>query len=359
MGKGITFDTGGLSIKPAEGMLTMKRDMTGGGVVIATMAALAAVGCPIPVTGLIPAAENSIDGNAIRPGDVLRQFSGRTTEVTNTDAEGRLVLADALAYAVAELAPAALVDIATLTGAMKIALGQRTGGYFANDESLAAHIEEAGNASGERLWRFPLVADYEDKLASKVADADNAPGGAGAITAALFLQHFVGDVPWAAPRHRLCRRFAHRVPRVDHRADRIRCPCPALMVGTGRPVGGPGMSRPLIGLTVRWSLEGTSTETLSQLTAYVAETSHARFTDMPGLAYKTWRARDGEWFEGSYVFETDAARSAFQDTFERDAPSAPGSLIIGSPPILIEACYVVAIAEGAGGFHTSSRNPGG
>ncbi len=197
VGKGITFDTGGLSIKPAEGMLTMKRDMTGGGVVIATMAALAAVGCRIPVTGLIPAAENSIDGNAMRPGDVLHHYNGRTTEVNNTDAEGRLVLADALAYAIAELAPAALVDIATLTGAMKVALGQRTGGYFANNDGLAAHIQEAGVASGEPLWRFPLVADYEDKLASKVADADNAPGGAGAITAALFLQHFVGDVPWA------------------------------------------------------------------------------------------------------------------------------------------------------------------
>lgn len=196
VGKGITFDTGGLSIKPAEGMLTMKRDMTGGGVVIATMAALAAVGCPVAVTGLIPAAENAIDGNAMRPGDVLRHFGGRTTEVTNTDAEGRLVLADALAYAVAELAPTALIDIATLTGAMKVSLGQRTGGYFANNEGLAAEIQEASLASGEPLWRFPLVSDYEDKLSSKVADADNAPGGAGAITAALFLQHFVGDVPW-------------------------------------------------------------------------------------------------------------------------------------------------------------------
>ena len=197
VGKGITFDSGGLSIKPAEGMLTMKRDMTGGGVVIATMAALGAVGCPVAVTGLIAAAENSIDGNALRPGDVLRHYGGRTTEVTNTDAEGRLVLADALAYAVAELAPAAVVDIATLTGAMKVALGQRTGGFFANNEALAAKIQAAGETAGEPMWRFPLYADYEDKLASKVADADNAPGGAGAIMAALFLQHFVGRVPWA------------------------------------------------------------------------------------------------------------------------------------------------------------------
>lgn len=197
VGKGITFDSGGLSIKPAEGMLTMKRDMTGGGVVIATMAALAAVGCPVAVTGLIAAAENSIDGNALRPGDVLRHYGGRTSEVTNTDAEGRLILADALAYAVAELAPAAVVDVATLTGAMKVALGQRTGGFFSNNEGLAAQIQSAGDTSGEPMWRFPLYADYEDKLTSKVADADNAPGGAGAIVAALFLQHFVGQVPWA------------------------------------------------------------------------------------------------------------------------------------------------------------------
>ncbi len=197
VGKGITFDTGGLSIKPAEGMLTMKRDMTGGGVVIATLAALSAVGCPIRVTGIVAAAENSISGNAMRPGDVLRHYGGRTSEVNNTDAEGRLVLADALAYVTAKLAPTAIVDIATLTGAMKVALGQRTGGYFANDDGLAAAIGAGGAEAGEPLWRFPLVADYEEKLSSKIADADNSPGGPGAITAALFLQHFVGKVPWA------------------------------------------------------------------------------------------------------------------------------------------------------------------
>jgi leucyl aminopeptidase len=197
VGKGITFDTGGLSIKPAEGMRTMKRDMTGAGVVLATMAALADVGCPVRVVGLLPAAENAISGSAVRPGDVVRHYGGRTSEVNNTDAEGRLVLADAMAYAVAEVAPDALVDVATLTGAMKVALGQGTGGFFANDEALAAAIADAGRRSGELLWRMPLAADYEEKLASKVADADNAPGGPGAITAALFLQHFAGDVPWA------------------------------------------------------------------------------------------------------------------------------------------------------------------
>ena len=197
VGKGITFDTGGLSIKPGEAMVNMKRDMTGGAVVISTMAALAAVGCPVRVVGLVAAAENAVGGNALRPGDVIRHYGGRTSEVTNTDAEGRLVLADALAYAVAEVKPDVVVDVATLTGAMKVALGQTVGGYFANHEALADRLGRAGETAGERLWRFPLTDAYESKLSSKIADADNAPGGPGAITAALFLQHFVGEVPWA------------------------------------------------------------------------------------------------------------------------------------------------------------------
>ncbi|QCX29079.1 leucyl aminopeptidase [Nocardioides jishulii] len=197
VGKGITFDTGGLSIKPAEGMVNMKRDMTGAAVVLATMAALSDVGCPVRVTGLLAIAENAVGGDAMRPGDVIRHFGGRTSEVNNTDAEGRLVLADAMAYAVAELAPDVLVDVATLTGAMKVALGVQTGGFFANDQALADKVSAAGDAAGEPVWRMPLVADYEEKIASKVADGDNAAGGAGAITAALFLQHFAGDVPWA------------------------------------------------------------------------------------------------------------------------------------------------------------------
>ncbi|HEY1133463.1 MAG TPA: leucyl aminopeptidase family protein [Nocardioides sp.] len=197
VGKGITFDTGGLSIKPAEGMRTMKRDMTGGAVVIATLAALAAVGCPVRVTGLVAAAENAIGGDALRPGDVLRQYGGRTTEVTNTDAEGRLVLADALAFAVERLDPDVVVDVATLTGAGKVALGLRTGGLFATSDALAEALLASGGRAGEPLWRLPLADVYEEKLASTIADADNAPGGPGAITAALFLRHFVGDVPWA------------------------------------------------------------------------------------------------------------------------------------------------------------------
>ncbi len=197
VGKGITFDTGGLSIKTAQGMVAMKRDMTGGAVVMATMAALSAVGCPVRVVGLVPAAENAVSGSAMRPGDVLRHYGGRTSEVTNTDAEGRLVLADALAYAVAELKPAAIVDVATLTAGVKVALGQQVGGLFADDDALAAHLLDAGAGAGEPLWRLPLVAAYEERLASKVADADNGAKGPAAIMAALFLRPFTGDVPWA------------------------------------------------------------------------------------------------------------------------------------------------------------------
>ena len=197
VGKGITFDSGGISIKPAQAMASMKRDMTGGAVVLATMAALAAVGCPVKVVGLVPAAENAVSGSSMRPGDVLRHYGGRTSEVTNTDAEGRLVMADAIAYAAAELDPAVIVDVATLTGAVKVALGQEIGGLFANDDALAEALLAAGAGAGEPFWRFPLFAAYEEKIASKVADADNAGGGPGAITAALFLQHFTAGVPWA------------------------------------------------------------------------------------------------------------------------------------------------------------------
>ncbi len=197
VGKGITYDTGGLSIKPTASMVSMKRDMTGAAVVLAAMAQLARMECPVKVTGLLCLAENAISGSAMRPGDVITHYGGRTTEVTNTDAEGRLVLADGLAYAVDRLKPTTLVDVATLTGAVKVALGQDLGGLFANEDDLASDLLAAGTSVGEPLWRMPLSSLYEDRLASKVADADNAPGSAAAITAALFLQHFVGGVPWA------------------------------------------------------------------------------------------------------------------------------------------------------------------
>ncbi|HEX5089142.1 MAG TPA: leucyl aminopeptidase family protein [Nocardioides sp.] len=197
VGKGITFDTGGLTLKPHEALVNMKRDMTGGAVVMAVMAALTAVDCPVKVVGLVPAAENAVGGNALRPGDVITHYGGRTTEVTNTDAEGRLVLADAMAWVLEHVKPDVLVDVATLTGAMKVALGQQVGGVFATDDVLAATLLESGSREGEPLWRFPLTSAYEEKLSSKVADADNGPGGPGAIVAALFLQHFAGKVPWA------------------------------------------------------------------------------------------------------------------------------------------------------------------
>jgi leucyl aminopeptidase len=197
VGKGITFDTGGLNIKPGDAMLNMKRDMTGAAVVLAVMAALADVGCQVRVTGLLCIAENAIGAASMRPGDVIRQYGGRTTEVVNTDAEGRLVLADGLAWAVDQLEPDLLVDVATLTGAVKVALGLQTGGLFATDDALADALLRAGAEAGEPLWRMPLAEEYADRLSSKVADAINAPTTAQAITAALFLKPFTGGLPWA------------------------------------------------------------------------------------------------------------------------------------------------------------------
>ncbi len=202
VGKGITFDTGGLWLKPRDGMMTMKRDVTGGAVVLAVMAALRALDVPLRVTGLVAAAENSIGADAQRPGDVVRHPGGRTSEVVNTDAEGRLVLADALAYASRELRPDVLVDVATLTGAVRVALGRSLGGLFADDDALAEALLASGQRAGEPLWRLPLVDDYAPDIASDVADARNmggADGGTsgGSIAAALFLRPFAGGVPWA------------------------------------------------------------------------------------------------------------------------------------------------------------------
>lgn len=196
VGKGITFDSGGLNIKTGESMRTMKRDMTGAGVVTAVMGALAELDCRVRVTGLLCIAENSIGAGSMRPGDVLTHVGGRTTEVVNTDAEGRLVLADGLAHAVTRLKPDVLVDIATLTGAVKVALGLQTGGLYATSDELAAQVLLAGEQAGERLWRMPLVEEYVELLDSTVADAINAPVEAGSISAALFLRPFTGGLPW-------------------------------------------------------------------------------------------------------------------------------------------------------------------
>ncbi|MCW2944256.1 MAG: leucyl aminopeptidase [Actinoallomurus sp.] len=200
VGKGITFDSGGLSLKPNEGMKTMKTDMAGGAVVIAVMSALRAMEVPVRVTGLVASAENMPSGSSMRPGDVIRHYGGTTSEVLNTDAEGRLVLADALAYADAELGASAVVDIATLTGAAKVALGLRHGALYATDDALAGDLLGAGETSGEALWRMPLVEDYREAIDSDVADVANIGRGgfgAGSITAALFLREFAGERPWA------------------------------------------------------------------------------------------------------------------------------------------------------------------
>ncbi|MEV0387677.1 leucyl aminopeptidase [Nonomuraea sp. NPDC050643] len=201
VGKGITFDSGGLSLKPTENMKTQKTDMAGGAVVIAVLAALAELRAPVRVTGLVAAAENMPSGTAQRPSDVIKHYGGRTVEVLNTDAEGRLVLADALAYADAELGPDAVVDIATLTGAITVALGRNVGAVFASDDLLAEQLVEAGQASDDRLWRMPLIEDYTPALESPIADLANVESGsrfgAGSITAALFLREFAGKRPWA------------------------------------------------------------------------------------------------------------------------------------------------------------------
>jgi leucyl aminopeptidase len=178
-------------------MRTMHTDMAGGAAVLAAVRAVADARTPIRVSALVPSAENSFSGGAYRPGDVVRHYGGRTSEIHNTDAEGRLVLADAMAYAVARLRPTVLVDIATLTGAMKIALGLRTGGLFATSDALAGQLLAAAASTGEPLWRMPLPAEYESTLHSDIADATNAPEGPKGVTAALFLRPFAGSVPWA------------------------------------------------------------------------------------------------------------------------------------------------------------------
>jgi leucyl aminopeptidase len=198
VGKGITFDSGGLSIKTGEGMMTMKTDMSGAAAVIATMSALRDVGVGVRVRGIACATENMPGGRAIKPGDVLRFRNGKTAEVLNTDAEGRLVLADGLSLA-AEERPAAIIDLATLTGACMVALGPSIAGIMGNDEALLQRVQDASERAGEQTWPLPLPAFYRPHIDSEIADMKNIgrPGGrAGALVAGLFLQEFVGDVPW-------------------------------------------------------------------------------------------------------------------------------------------------------------------
>jgi len=197
VGKAITFDSGGISIKPAQGMDEMKTDMSGGAAVLGAVCAAAMLRLPINIVGVIPATENLPGGGAYKPGDILRSMSGITIEVLNTDAEGRLILSDALAYA-ARYKPAAIVDLATLTGACVIALGHVNTGLMGNDDKLVGKIEDAARVTSEKVWRLPLDDEYGEQIKSDIADVKNIGGrGAGTITAAKFLEKFVKDVPWA------------------------------------------------------------------------------------------------------------------------------------------------------------------
>lgn len=199
VGKGVTFDTGGISIKPAAGMEDMKWDMGGAGAVAGAMKAIAARKAKANVVGVMGLVENMPDGNAQRPGDVVTSMSGQTIEVINTDAEGRLVLCDALTWVQKTHAPSTIVDLATLTGAMIISLGNEHGGVFANDDSLADALLAAGKATDEKLWRFPLSDAYDKLIDSQIADMKNVgPRGAGSITAAQFLKRYINEgVAWA------------------------------------------------------------------------------------------------------------------------------------------------------------------
>jgi leucyl aminopeptidase len=196
VGKGVTFDTGGISIKPAENMDKMKDDMSGGAAVIAAMTALSILRAPVRVIGVVPAVENMPGGRAIKPGDVLRGASGKTVEVLNTDAEGRLILGDALWYA-RQLGATHLVDVATLTGAITVALGKTTAGLFGTPDWWLEEVRQASHRAGDRSWPMPLFADYFDQIKSEIADMTNTGGRmGGAITAALFLKEFADGVPW-------------------------------------------------------------------------------------------------------------------------------------------------------------------
>jgi leucyl aminopeptidase len=198
IGKGITFDSGGISIKPAANMEDMKMDMAGGAAVLGTMQALAQLNYPRRVIGLVPASENLPSGTAIKPGDILRAMSGKTVEVINTDAEGRLILADALSYAVQKLKPACIIDLATLTGAVVVALGSHATGMMGTDANMMACLQTAGERSAERVWQLPLFEEYSKQIKSDFADIKNTGNGrdAGSIIGGAFLKEFVGDTPW-------------------------------------------------------------------------------------------------------------------------------------------------------------------
>ena len=198
IGKGVTFDTGGISIKPANGMEDMKYDMGGSATVVGTMRALAARGAKVNVVGVVGLVENMPDGNAQRPGDVVTSMSGQTIEVLNTDAEGRLVLADALWYTQDRFKPQCMLDLATLTGAIVVALGSHKAGMFSNSDSMCEALLKSAERTGEKVWRLPMGPEYDEMINCDIADMKNISDGreAGSTTAAQFLQRFVNDVPW-------------------------------------------------------------------------------------------------------------------------------------------------------------------
>lgn len=198
IGKGITYDTGGLNLKPVASMETMKADMAGAAVTIGTIYAAASLGLKVNLTVIIPATENSIGSKSFKPGDVYKSCNGQTIEVNNPDAEGRLVLADAITYAKKKFRPERIIDIATLTGGIDIALGPEACGLFSNDDALADAFQKAGSRTFERVWRMPLYDEYRDSLKSDIADMKNSAGrSASSIIAAKFIQEFVGDTSWA------------------------------------------------------------------------------------------------------------------------------------------------------------------
>jgi leucyl aminopeptidase len=197
VGKGITFDTGGISIKPADGMERMKDDMAGGAAVIGAMRALALLKSPIAVVGVVPMTENMPGGRALKPGDILTAASGKTVEVLNTDAEGRLILADGLWYA-QQLGATHLVDVATLTGACVVALGKAASGLFGQPESWAELVRRTANQAGDRCWPLPLYDEYREQIRSEIADMVNVGGRPASVcTAAMFIKEFVGELAWA------------------------------------------------------------------------------------------------------------------------------------------------------------------
>jgi len=198
VGKAVTFDSGGISLKPGPKMAEMKFDMSGGAAVVEAVAAIARLKLPVKLLAVVGATENLPDGRAVKPGDIVTAKNGKTIEINNTDAEGRLVLADCLCHAVS-LGAERIVDLATLTGAVIIALGSTYAGIMSNDEELTEHLSAAGERTGEILWRLPLHPEYDELVAGKYADLDNAPEArkAGTIMGASFLANFVGETPWA------------------------------------------------------------------------------------------------------------------------------------------------------------------